>query len=264
MGTIRTLLILCFIVICTNALSQVKNIKETSRDDKKTTIPNSDSRSYSNSSSSFSANQSFGESLGAGIISGIFKGFCFITVEAQKAALQNRDKIPNLISLETNLDYGTNFEEITFNPSIRANWGIFASDFRYSLLHDNTGSLQSLDWQVLVARIPIKTLKLNYGIGFTSLLDPKITYFESSTGFDLNICESRLNIMANYRWTARKDEERYRQEFKFTTDYQIMNNGVFHLSPMIGITYQEYFKKDRYMLFNVGVKIRISGDLTSQ
>lgn len=249
-------LTLIIIFIIPNLYAQVSNIKETAKRDKITYTPTSIKSHHSSSGSNY-YETSFAEYIAAEIFTGVVKGLGFITIKAQKAVLENADQTPNLISLETGLDYGTNLNELTFNPSVRGNWGIMATDFRYSLLHDNTGSLQSLDWQVLVLRIPIKNLKLNYGIGFTSLLDPKTTYFESSTGFELNLMESKLNFISNYRWTSRKSEERYRQEVKLTGDCQIFENKLFHISPMAGFTYQKYFNTNSYLFFNVGIKFRI-------
>ncbi|MCW3807482.1 hypothetical protein [Plebeiibacterium marinum] len=260
MTNLKLILILVGMVFSSVSFSQVEDIKSSIENDKHSKPIRYEGTSSVRSCcshSSYSDDMDLGESLLAEIVFGVVKGVGFITIEAQRTALENRDVIPNLISMETTLDYGTTFQDITFNPSLRLNWGIFATDFRYALLHDNTGSLESLDWQMLVARIPVKNLKLNYGVGFTSIMSPKTSYFESSAGFDLNLFESTLNFNANYRWTERKSEKRYRQELKFTGDVEVLNNGRLHLSPMVGVTYQEYFNRDRYLLFNVGVKMRI-------
>jgi hypothetical protein len=111
---------------------------------------------------------------------------------------------------------------------------------------------------VLILRVPINNLKLNYGIGFTSLLSPKTTYFESSTGMDLYLMKRKLTLGFNYRWTYRRNESRYRQEVKLTSDYVIIDKHRFKLSPLVGISYQNYFEEDEFWMFNVGVKISLS------
>ena len=260
MTNLKLILTSVAIVMTSVVFAQVKDIKEGIEKDKESKPIRYEGKSSYRSSGShshYSDDMSLGECLAADIMYGVIKVVGFITYEAQKTALENKDITPNLISIEVGLDYGTTFQDLTFNPSLRLNWGIFATDFRYALFQDNTGSLESLDWQVLVARIPIKNLKLNYGVGFTSVLSPKTSYFESSTGFDLSLLDNKLNVNANYRWTEKKTEKRYRQEIKFTGDYQMVETGALHVSPMIGVTYQEYFNRDRYLLFNVGVKIRI-------
>lgn len=190
------------------------------------------------------------------IAMGIASGVAWASIEAQKKVLENERHYPNVISLEAGLEYGTNLSELTFSPTIRGNWGIYATDLRYHVLHDHTGSLESIDWQVLILRVPISNFKANYGIGFTTLLSPKTTYAESTTGFDLCVLQQKLNFSANYRWTFKRNDERYRQEFKLTADYQILKKDRFHLSPMLGVTYQNYFKEDEFWFFNCGVRLR--------
>ncbi len=264
MTNLKLLVIIIILTLTTNLKCQVKEIKEDIKNDKKSKSSKSytctrSSSSTRRSSSYYDDEESFGEWILGEIFYSIVKGVGFVTYQAQKNVLENRDYYPNIISLKSGIDYGTTlFKENTLNPSIRLNWGIFASDFRYSLLSDETDNLQSLDWQVLIVRVPIKNLKINYGIGFTSVLSPQTSYFESSAGLDVNLMDSRLNFTANYRWTERKSEDRYRQEVKLTGDYVIMEKGVFHLSPMVGFTYQEYFNRHKYLFVNVGVRVRFS------
>lgn len=249
--------ILC--LIHTSGYTQVTEIKKQAATDSKRHSSAKGTRSYgsSSSSSSFNDDESFGEYILGQLFMGIAYGVGFVTVEAQKHVLAKQDQLPNLVSFESGLDFGTNLSEFTFNPSIRGNWGLFATDFRYSMLHDYSGTLQSLDWQVVVVRVPIHNLKLNYGAGFTSLLAPKTTYFESSAGFDLCLLKEQLKVTSNYRWTTRKTDERYRQEFKFTADYKLWEKGRFQLAPSIGVTYQDYFKKHHYWFANMGIRLRI-------
>lgn len=251
------------VVFCSTkaiTLSQVKNIKENVAEESNQNTSGSCSDEDDNVSSFYSDDMSFGESLMAEIFLGIIKGVSIVTVEAQRHVLSDMDKYPNLISTVVGVDYGTNLSALTLTPSLRVNWGIVASDLRYSLIHDYTGSLKSFDWQVFILRIPVDIVKLNYGIGFTALLEPNVSYFESSLGADVHLLKNRLNVTSNYRWTAKKSEERYRQEFKFTVDYRLVNKGEIDICPMIGVSYQDYFKEDNYLFFNVGVKIRFCGN----
>lgn len=257
----KFIFIFCILISTSpRVFSQVQTIKKSVSKDKSTTSAYSTHSTSYSTRYSYSDRTSFKESFTDYIFGSMIHGLAFISIEAQKSVLYNKESHPNLVSFQADLDYGTNFSELTFNPSFRANWGLLATDFRYALLHDNTGSLESLDWQVLILRIPIKNIKLNYGIGFTSIMNPKSTYFESSAGFDINLNERKLNLSGNYRWTSRKTDYRYRQEVKFTADYKIMQKDIFSISPMIGITYQEYFKQDSYLLFNAGVRVRLSWD----
>ncbi len=243
------------IIFCltTTLNSQVKNIKKEIETD------NKESDRYSSYSSHSYDNSDNDLAFIAEIAYGIAKGVSFITYEAQKEVLKQRDNYPNIISFETKLDYGTNFHKITFTPSARINWGILASDIRYNLLHDNTGNLSSLDWQVLILRIPTKYIGIHYGIGFTSIRDPKESYLESSTGFDISTIQNKLNIDFNYRWTEKKEiRSRYRQEVKINAGFLTMHTKNLYLYPNIGYTYLQYYKRHKYGLVNAGIKIRFS------
>ncbi len=266
MTNLKLLVIFILLTISVNLNCQVKDIKEDIKNDKKSKSSKSytstrSSTSTRRSSSYYDDEENFRDWILGEIFYGLVKGVGFVTYQAQMNVLDNRERYPNLISLETGYDFGTTiFYENNFNPSLRLNWGIFASDFRYSLLMDQRANLQSLDWQILVVRVPIKNLKINYGIGFTSVLSPKKTYFESSAGLDLSLLKSKLNLITNYRWTESKSEDRYRQEFKFIGDIQVFESGHFQVSPMVGCTYQEYFNKYRYWFVNLGMKIRLKGN----
>ncbi len=258
--TTLSILLISFLISSTVLTAQVDRVKENVRNDKpkrsssKSTSSKSSSSSYSNDE-----DQGFGSYLIGEIFTGLVKVVGYGTVQAQKSALSNRENIPNLISFEAELSAGTSSSEHIFQPRIRGNWGIIGTDLRYTVLNDNTGTLSSIDWQVLILRIPIKQLTLNYGIGFTSLQDPQTSYFESSAGFNLSLNQNKLNLMGNYRWTSKKTtEERYRQEYKFTADYQVLRKETFRLSPMLGVLYHNYFDQDKFLLFNAGVIIRFT------
>jgi hypothetical protein len=250
-------------------LSQVADIKEKVKADQKSNPSKKPYYSEPTTNTSFSDNNEEAHSsynsdcnclddIPTCIVSAIFKGIGHLTFAAQKSTLKKRNEIPDIVSLSTGLDFQSNFYSQTFNPKIRGNWGLFSTDFQYTSLHDHSGSLNSVDWQVLILSIPIKILKVNYGIGFTSLLEPKTTYFESSVGIKLSLNKYKLNLNTNYRWTTQKlNSNRYRQVFNFTADYQIWSNGNIHLSPLVGVNYQEYFSKHTYLLYTLGVRFRV-------
>ncbi|WP_430817321.1 hypothetical protein [Carboxylicivirga sp. RSCT41] len=246
---LKPTILLVIILISGLSNAQVSDIKRKVRSDTKSSSYSTQSRTSYNRSSD-------DDYLMTEIANGIASCVAWASIEAQRNVLQNENRYPNTVSLEAILDYGTNLSELTLNPTLRGNWGIYASELRYHVLHDYTGSLESLDWQVLILRVPIRNFKANYGIGFTSLFSPQTTYAESSTGFDLCLLERKLKLTANYRWTFRRNSERYRQEFKFTADYLMMQKGNFHLSPIIGVTYQNYFNEDEFWFFNCGVRLR--------
>jgi hypothetical protein len=243
---IVTLLILS--LSAATLIAQVSDInKNVEKDKSNNTSTNSDDYdSFSNNGDGF-----------AGFIGSIFIN----TIGAgQMAALKNKDLYPERISLETFGSFGT---EITssanyFETGIRGNWGIFATDFRYSKLNDFTGDLKSLDWLVLVFRIPIKNFKIDYGLGFISLIDLDKSYFKSSIGFDWMFHYIGLNINSVYQWTERTSlETRYKRNFDFSVDFNAFSFQRLHISPMVKYSYQNYFGESEFSIFSVGAVVRL-------
>jgi hypothetical protein len=99
-----------------------------------------------------------------------YKGFWY----GQNSVMQHREERPELVSLQGTLSGGFDYQSNTFmaSPALRGNYGIFASDLRYVNMSDVTGKLHSIDWQVLMLRLPIRSLKLEYGLGFSYFLSP--------------------------------------------------------------------------------------------
>lgn len=179
---------------------------------------------------------------------------------AQRAALENVDIYPERFSLESFATYGAdlNSDAQYFQAGLRGNWGIFASDFKYSNLKDITGQLKSIDWQVVVIRIPIKNFKIDYGLGFISLLDQDQAYFNSSLGFDWRLPNLGVNIASGYQWSQKTSlGTRYKKGFILRADYEIYGYKKIHLSPMIEYAYQNYFEESTFSLISAGVIIRI-------
>jgi len=251
-----TLLLLSFII---PSFSQVSNIKEKIENDKKESTPyNSTSKTTKSSNRNSFQEESLGESLAEEIFIGLVRGVSFITYHAQKSALYHKEDIPNLISAEIYSDIGSTFEETSFDAGIRGNWGILSSEFNYNILNDNTGTLKTINWQALIIRVPLKNIKFNYGIGFTTIQEPRNTYFESSIGLDFNSNNNKWNFNSIYKWTARKKEERFRQIAKCSIDYSAYRRGFFNLAPYVGFEYQNYFMDDWFMFGKVGMKIRFN------
>lgn len=197
----------------------------------------------------------FGETIAMFLLKVTVLGVYYVGEQAQLSALEKRETYPERVSLEGSVNAAVDATGGTmgFQPKLRANWGIFATDFRYSRIEDYSGSLNAIDWQVLTLRVPIKKLNLEYGIGFTSLLDPGITYFESSAGADWRM-RQKLTVNAVYRWTAKNNYgERFRQEASVACDFQTWQWGKLRVAPMLGYTYQKYFDVDQIHFVKFGL-----------
>ncbi|MFO8001606.1 MAG: hypothetical protein R6U46_10200 [Marinilabilia sp.] len=181
-------------------------------------------------------------------------------IELGQYAMQvRRDKHPETFSLEGELLAGFDFREntMTLSPSVRGNWGLFASDLRFRHTEDVTGGLQALDWQVLMLRLPVKTLKLEYGLGFSHVFSPSKTYFDQSAGLDWRFPALKTTLKAHYQWSQKTSlGERYRQETSVMIDYEAARAGRFRFSPTAGFGYNDYFGSTQFRFVQLGLKVR--------
>jgi len=187
--------------------------------------------------------------------------FASTIVAGQRAALENVDIYPERVSLEAFSTFGTGFSNSTnyFQAGMRVNWGIFGSDFKYTNLMDRTGNLSTIDWQVLVIRVPIENFKIDWGLGYISVLDISQAYFNSTIGFDWRLPNIGMNINSAYQSSARTslDDTRYKKSFMIRIDYEIYNKNKVHLSPRLEYAYQSYFEETKFSLLSVGLVFRV-------
>ncbi|MFW5889935.1 MAG: hypothetical protein ACOCTO_00940, partial [Marinilabiliaceae bacterium] len=188
---------------------------------------------------------------------GAYKGFEY----GQTFMQYRRDEHPETFSFQTDLTSGFNTgsdNALLLSPSLRVNWGLFASDIRYLYTDDVTGSLKSLDWQVIKLRFPISNFKIEYGIGFSHVISPSETYFEQSAGFDWCFFDRKTTLEGQYRWSGTTSSgERYRQEGSVSIDHEVTRFGNFRFAPLIGFTYQDYFNSTQFRFVRIGLRLRI-------
>jgi hypothetical protein len=187
--------------------------------------------------------------------------FASTIVAGQKAALENVDIYPERVSFEAFSSFGTGFTNSTnyFQAGMRDNWGIFASDFKNTNLMDQTVNLSTIDWQVIVFRIPLENFKIDWGLGYISVLDISQAYFNSTIGFDLRLPNIGANISSGYQSSARTslEDTRYKKSFIIRIDYEIYNKNKIHLSPRLEYTYQSYYEETKFSLLSAGLVFRV-------
>jgi len=214
---------------------------------------------YGNSSNSSSASVN---SLAAtfNVFGYLIQGIIFV----QGEALHSRKQHPEIVSLEGsfNAGYYKNFNTVLFTPRIQANWGLFSTEFREQRLTDASAALNTYDWQILKFNIPIHPLTLYAGLGFTNVPIYKLTYFEYSLGGKLRFLKEKFLTEGSYRSTEISNGGRFRQEYRFTIDYEVTsykvkNNTRFRISPMIGFVYQKYFNRINQYYILGGVNFRL-------
>ena len=246
-----TIIIASLLIITANAIGQVGDVNKNVKKDKDNSGKTKSTATIDSGSTSSSG----------GWFGGLIIHFFSSTIGAgQRAALENVDIYPERFSLESFSSYGTdiNSDAQYFQVGLRGNWGIFGSDFKYTNLKDITGQLKSRDWQVEVIRIPIKNFKIDYGLGFISILDQGQAYFNSSLGFDWRLPNMGVNIVSTYQWSQKTSlGTRFKRSYILRVDYEIYNYKKFHLSPMIEYAYQNYFEETTFSIISAGVIIRL-------
>ncbi len=254
-----TILFLSFFLTIQLSHSQTRKVREKVAEDKKA------SSSRASSSSEPSWEPDFDEGgLGEIIVGAI----AYVTVYAvykglwhsQHAIMNRYDDYPELISFQGTLANGFNFSDNGFAviPSLRGNYGLFATDLRYVNMSDITGRLQSIDWQVLMFRVPVKNLRLEYGLGFSHVMSPSKTYFDSSLGFDGDFLNYAINIQGQYRWSQKTSfGSRYRQEYSIEAGLQVAQSGWLRVVPFVGYSHFNYFNEIDFKYLKAGIKLRI-------
>ena len=244
------MIIVTLLLSTANIMAQVKDVNKNIKKDKENS---SKTKSAEMTSSSTNNND--------GWFVGLVVGFFHYTIgAAQRAALENVDIYPERVSLETFASLGFEFTAPTnyFQTGIRGNWGIIGTDFKYSNLNDPTGRLKSIDWMVVVIRVPIKNFKIDWGIGFIGIINEEQSYGNSSIGFDWRLPNAGVNIASAYQWSGRTSlGSRYKESFNIRVDYNVYSYQRLHVSPLVEYSYQNYFNETRFSLFSVGVVIRL-------
>jgi hypothetical protein len=260
----RIHLILAFIVLINPVFSQVRNVRENVEKDKKErneqrATERRTSSGPSTSAPSIDDDITFGEFIAYSIAFFTVYGAYVGVHHAQIAMLNRSVKHPEIISVEGTMAAGLDLSNaFLLAPAVRGNYGLFASDVRFTLLNDVTGTLQTINWQILKLRIPIRNIKLEYGLGFSHFVSPSKTYFEQVVGFDWCFINRKATLQGEYRCSEDSSfGDRYRQEYNLSLDYEMLYNGAFRFAPFVGFAHQNYFEQDRFNFFKAGIKVRL-------
>ena len=157
-------------------------------------------------------------------------------------------------------DFGSGFKNKAwqFTTAARLNWGIFGTDLRYNSLFDTTGTLNSLDWQIVVIRIPVQSFNLEYGLGLLNLPGRQQSYTSQAIGFDLKLRPYGINLSSHYYWSAFTSlGSRFRKSFEIIGDYEFLSNGQFHLCGLLKYSYQNYFDETTIQVVSAGLAMKI-------
>lgn len=261
MKACKYLFVSVFLLISTTQFAQVRDIKDKVKEDRQ----NKRGRGYTYSPETTKSRDDDDTSsvnslvglLVTDVVGELVAGAAGLIAEAQYSTLEDKDLFPERVSLEAPLNFGlaTTNGATNYNLGLRGNWGIFATDFKYTQLNDRQDDLKNIEWVIGMIRIPIENLKLDYGLGFNRVLDLSTTYLKSHVGFDLRI--QKTNVAGYYEWTGKTSlGSRFKQNVTIRLDHEVGNVGKLRFSPMLQYEYQNYFSSTEFHFINGGVVVR--------
>jgi len=197
--------------------------------------------------------------------------FFFIDVfrlvgEAQSLKLQKAGEVKRIVSLETFFQGAVQPSTYyLFNPRIRANWGLFSTDFRMNYLVEEktdtvTHDLTTLDWQVIQLNlVTAKNFTARIGAGnLYERFGSKQSFFEWTTS--LSFYSNEQTFVVNMEYREAKDfvaNAIPRREINFSLEKQLFNAGGLRGYASIGGVYQRYYQSVSVWGLQGGLVFRI-------
>lgn len=197
----------------------------------------------------------------------IFDVFMFLPHWQQfKLHPENKERYPLMVSLEAFAQVGYKATETyLFWPRIRANWGLFSTDYRMNWIFEknSNGNLQQIhtnDWQVLQLNITTSrflTLRVGGGV-MTETFGNFNQYSEFTAGFGIHAPDHSNVFYAEYRdaWKSGLDVKA-RVEFSAQYQHEIVRTGAFHTYLTAGIVYQKYYGTIDFWGVQAGVVFKL-------
>lgn len=234
----------------TMALAQVQEIKEASA----ASAPTVSRRNQDNYSSGSSG----------GFISDIF---LFLPHWQQyKLHPDNRQRYPSTISLEMFAPGGYKSSNTYFFwPRIRANWGLFSTDYRlnYMFQKDDAGNVQQLhtnDWQIVQFNITTsRFITFRAGIGvMTEAFNNFNQYTEWTLGFGIHAPDQSNMFYAEYRDATKEGlDVKARIEFNAQYMHQLFQSGLLKGYLTAGVVYQKHYGTIDFWAVQAGLAFRV-------
>lgn len=142
------------------------------------------------------------------------------------------------------------------NPRIRANWGLFSTDYRmnYLLEEDFSGvkMISTSDWQILQLNVVTArdmTLRIGGGV-IRERYEGKRSFPEWTAAVQIHPMDARLGGMVEYRGSEARQEVSGHLRYVFA-------KGQLHPYLLAGIVYQRYYGEVSVGGFQAGIGISL-------
>lgn len=239
-------------------MAQVRNVKKDARAYKE------NNKSGGGVGSSYDNNNDDDPSLGDELVNDIFGNFFLdlfslpfvILVDGHREQLSRRKEEPWRVGADVKgfLGYQLNRELLMMRPEAEIHWGLFTTGARFSRLSDKTGTLRTIDWQVLQFNlVNSKSVKFRFGMGMSRELFAEQTHFEKTLTLSGYALGRTLTPSIEYRWSA---DGTPRQELNATVGKEVQNEGRLKLAIVGGYSYQKWYSIP-YHFALLGLKMNI-------
>lgn len=242
LSTIALALLLTSTISLSDARAQVSEIKELSKA----------------KSEVFSGG---GSNLGFFFADVMGEAFIYSFINGHREMMSRRSEEPWLLSLDVGMHGGYYGSEnaTVLSPSIRGNWGIFSSQFRYNKFQDFTASFPTLDWQVLQFNIVAQPgVSFRVGSGFMHEIDNNESYYEQFLGLELHFNQRKISPVVELRWAEDFETNRTaRFEVNTQINWFLARYGHINVNLMTGFLYQKYYEQESFYFAQAGFTFNI-------
>ncbi|MBT1703654.1 hypothetical protein [Chryseosolibacter indicus] len=181
---------------------------------------------------------------GSGLVVDLFFNFMLSgMIETQQQKLAQKEDNPSIVSLDVILQTAVHpTDYYIVNPRVRANWGLFSTDFRLNyLIRDDIDGVQYLrtnDWQILQLNlITKKDVTLRVGGGFMQeAFNDHSAFTEWTVGVQAFPVNSKMGGAFEYR------DAEPRKEVSAQALFKLFDFRALHGYFSAGAVYQRYYR----------------------
>jgi hypothetical protein len=193
-----------------------------------------------------SSHSSGSESSGSGT-SGFYADLCLQSIDMfvmwQKITLEKKEVNPTITSFDVMLQAAIQPSSYYIvNPRIRANWGLFSTDFRLNYLieedYDGAKFIRTDDWQIIQLNL-VTVRNVTFRVGGGTLHEDFSggkTFPEWTTALHLFPNHDKFGGVTEYRWSEP------RLEWSGFMHYQVFKTGHMHTYLTGGVAFQRYYR----------------------
>lgn len=180
-------------------------------------------------------------------------------VEHHQSAMERELVMPWITGAELRPTFGFMPREnaLIYQPEVRLNYGVLGTQFRVSLLEDNTGRYETLDWQLLTLNFYMGNhVIMRYGNGFMTEEVTGNTYYETSLALEGHSNNNKYFPSIEYRLALDGQTSKSpRQELNARFQYLMFEKGILHTHVNVGYQFQRYYNTVNFHFAQVGLNI---------